>query len=64
MTTIALFANGKSVVGNPAFSFFMSVGAGMQIKWFTFDINCEYDTIGKVSPSIYAGYILKWGGQK
>ena len=64
MTCIALFANGKSVVGNPAFSFFMSVGAGMQIKWFTFDINCEYDTIGKVSPSIYAGYILKWGGQK
>lgn len=61
MTSIALFANGASAVGDPAFSFFVSGGAGMQIKFFTFDVNLEYDTIGKVSPSIYAGYLIKWG---
>ena len=61
ITSIALFANGGSAVGKPAFSFFMSIGAGMQIKGFVFDINCEYDTVGKVSPSLYAGYLFTWG---
>ena len=23
--------------------------------------NCEYDTVGKVSPSLYAGYLFTWG---
>lgn len=61
ITSIALFANGGSAVGKPVFSFFMSIGAGMQIKGFVFDINCEYDTVGKVSPSLYAGYLFTWG---
>ena len=61
MTSIALFANGASAVGDPAFSFYVSGGVGMQIKFFTFDVNLEYDTIGKVSPSIYSGYLIKWG---
>ena len=59
--SIALITKEGSIVGDPAVSFFMSAGAGMQIKWFEFDINCEYDTIGKVSPSMYAGYAFRWG---
>lgn len=61
MSSLALIAGQGYVVGEPAFSLFMSVGAGMQIKWFTFDLNCEYDTLGKVSPSLYAGYAFRWG---
>ena len=59
--SLALITKDGSIVGDPAFSFYMSAGAGMQIKWFEFDINCEYDTIGKVSPSLYAGYAIRWG---
>ncbi len=61
MTSIALITTSGSILGKPSFSFFLSGGAGMQIKSFVFDINCEYDTVGKVSPSIYAGYVLRWG---
>ena len=61
MQSIALITNEGSIVGDPSFSFFMGLGAGMQIKWFQFELNCEYDTIGKVSPSIYAGYVIRWG---
>ena len=56
--------SGGYMVGKPAYSFFVSGGVGMIIKMFEFDINCEYDTIGKVSPSAYAGVILKLGGKK
>ena len=59
--SIALITNEGSIVGDPAVSFFMGLGAGMQIKWFQFELNCEYDTIGKVSPSLYAGYAFRWG---
>ena len=64
MTSIALISNEGSAVGKPVFSLFMSVGVGMQIKAFTFDINCEYDTVGKVSPAVYAGYVFYLGGKK
>ena len=61
---LALFTNQGNAIGNPALSFFLSVGAGMQIRWFTFDVNCEYDTMGKVSPSIYAGYNFRFEEKK
>ncbi len=61
MSGIALITNAGSAIGKPVFSFFMSVGVGMQVRCFTFDINCEYDTLGKVSPSLYAGYVLFLG---
>ena len=61
MTSLALITNEGSIVGEPNYSFFISLGAGMQIKWFAFDANIEYDTIGKVSPSLYAGYVFRWG---
>lgn len=63
INSLALLSDGY-MVGKPAFSFFVSGGVGMIIKLFEFDINCEYDTIGKVSPSAYAGIILKLGGKK
>ena len=56
--------SGGYMAGKPSYSFFVSGGAGMIIKFFEFDINCEYDTIGRVSPSAYAGVVLKLGGQK
>ena len=61
MQSIALITKEGSIVGDPSFSFFMSLGAGMQIKWFQFELDVEYDTIGKVSPSMYAGYAFRWG---
>ena len=61
INSLALISSQGYIIGEPDFSFFMSAGAGMQIKWFEFDINCEYDTIGKVSPSLYAGYVYRWG---
>lgn len=64
LSTLALITKEGYIVGEPAFSFFISLGAGMQIKWFTFDLNCEYDTLGKVSPSLYAGYVFRFGEKK
>lgn len=61
INSLALISSQGYIIGEPDFSFFMSAGVGMQIKWFEFDINCEYDTIGKVSPSLYAGYVYRWG---
>ena len=52
------------ILGKPEFSFFVSAGAGVQIKFFEFDINCEYDTIGGVSPSAYTGLVFRWGETK
>ncbi len=59
--SIGLITKYGSAISDPACSFYMSAGAGMQIKWFQFDINCEYDAIGKVNPSLYAGYAIRWG---
>ena len=59
--SIGLFTKYGSAIGDPSFSFFMSLGAGMQIKWFEFDASIEYDAIGRVSPSLYAGYAFRWG---
>ncbi len=61
LSSIALITGSGSAIGKPALAFFASIGAGMQIKFFTFDLNCEYDTIGQISPSLYAGYIFRWG---
>lgn len=61
VSSLAIISGGDHVIGNPALSFFGSAGAGMQIKFFEFDINCEYDTIGKLSPSLYLGYVKRWG---
>ena len=61
MQSLGLITKEGSIVGDPSFSFFMGIGAGMQIKWFQFELNVEYDTIGKVSPSMYAGYAFRWG---
>ena len=63
ISSLAMITSQGSAMGAPACSFFMSAGAGMQIKMFEFDINCDFDTIGKVSPSLYAGYVLRWGEQ-
>ena len=63
-SSLALFTSQGNAIGNPALSFFLGVGAGMQIRWFTFDVNCEYDTMGKVSPSIYAGYNFRFEEKK
>ena len=59
--SIGLITKYGSAISDPACSFYMSAGAGMQIKWFQFDIHCEYDAIGKVNPSLYAGYAIRWG---
>ncbi len=64
IAALAMITSNGSVLDTPYYAFFMSIGAGMQIKGFVFDINCEYDTVGKVSPSIYAGCIFKWGAKK
>lgn len=64
LTSLALITSSGSILGTPSLSAFISGGAGMQIKWFVFDINCEYDTLGGVSPSIYAGYMLRLGESK
>lgn len=61
ISTLALITGDGYIIGEPSVSFFISAGAGMQIKWFEFDINCEYDTLGKVCPSIYAGYAFRFG---
>ena len=60
-SSLALMTSSGSILGEPYSSFFFSGGAGMHIKGFVFDLNCEYDTLGKVSPSIYAGYNFRLG---
>lgn len=61
MSSLTLINGGNYILGAPVFSFFAAAGAGMQIKWFEFDLNIEYDTLGKFSPSLYAGYAFRWG---
>lgn len=61
LTSLALITRQGSLIGEPDYSYFLSLGVGMQIKWFMFDLNCEYDGIGKVNPSAYAGYVFRWG---
>ena len=61
VSSLAIIDSGNYIIGDPALSFFASAGAGMQIKFFEFDINCEYDTMSKVSPSVYLGYVKRWG---
>ena len=64
ISSLALITGESYVIGEPVFSIYLGTGIGMQIKAFEFDINCEYDTLGKVSPSIYAGYVLRMGEKK
>lgn len=64
VSSLGLFTTAGSIVGDPAVTFFFSGGAGMQIKGFEFDINCEYDGIGKVSPSVFLGYAVRIGDKK
>ena len=60
LSSLALITPDGYVIGEPVFSVYLGTGIGMQIKAFEFDINCEYDTLGKVSPSLYAGYVFRW----
>ena len=64
--TLSFISNSHSgyMVGEPAYSFFAGGGLGMILSIFEFDVNCEYDTIGKVTPSAYAGICIKWGQKK
>lgn len=63
VSTLALLSGGY-IIGDPVFSAFISGGAGMMVGFFEFNINCEYDSVGKLSPSAYVGVNLKWGKQK
>ncbi len=63
INSLSIISDGY-MVGTPSYSFFVSGGAGMILKFFELEINCEYDTIGKLSPSVYAGVCLKWGNKK
>ena len=63
ITSLALLSGGY-IIGDPVYSFFASGGAGLMIKFFEITANCEYDTVGKVSPALYAGVCLKWGDKK
>ena len=63
ITSVALLSGGY-IIGEPVYSFFASGGAGVMIKFFEITANCEYDTVGKVSPSLYAGACIKWGNKK
>ena len=63
VSTLALLSGGY-IIGDPVFSAFISGGAGMMIKFIEFNVNCEYDSVGKLSPSAYVGVNLKWGKQK
>lgn len=58
---LGMFTNYGSIIDNPYCAFFMGIGAGMHIKRFEFDINCQYDNVGKVSLALYAGYLIKLG---
>lgn len=61
LSALTLISQQGSVLGKTSFAFFMGGGVGLRIKFIEFDFNCEYDTIGSVSPSLYAGYIFRWG---
>ena len=64
VTAISLISKEGYIIGDPAISFFASAGIGMRIKYFEFDINCEYYTIGMLSPSVYAGFAIKRSAKK
>ena len=66
VNSIAFVSNSHNgyMVGNPSYSFFAGGGLGMILSIFEFDVNCEYDTIGKVTPSAYAGICIKRGVKK
>lgn len=61
LSALTLVSGQGSALGKPSFAFFAGAGVGFRLKFIEFDINCEYDTIGSVSPSLYAGYIFRWG---
>ena len=61
LSGLALFTSKGSIIGEPSFSFFVAAGAGFYYKFLEVDINLEYDSIGKIRPSLYAGYVFKWG---
>ena len=64
VSSLVLVATQGYAIGEPALSFYISTGIGMQYKHLEMDVNCEYDTIGKVSPSLYAGYVWQLGEKK
>ena len=61
LSSLALFTKQGSVLDTPAASFYMGAGAGLYYKFLEVDINVDYDTIGKARPSLYAGYVFRWG---
>lgn len=60
-TSLALFTPAGQVLDTPYASFFMGAGVGVRIKFIEANVNLEYDTLGKFSPSLYAGYVWRWG---
>jgi WD40 repeat protein len=60
VSSVALITKEGTIIGDPFLSLFLSAGVGMQIKWFAFDINCEYDSVGKINPSVYIGCVFRW----
>ena len=60
VSSVALITKEGTIIGDPFLSLFLSAGVGMQIKWFAFDINCEYDSVGKINPSVYIGCAFRW----
>ena len=60
-TSLALFTPAGQVLDTPIASLYLSAGVGLRINFIEANVNLEYDTLGKFSPSLYAGYVWRWG---
>lgn len=58
---LALLSNSRYIISDYETTYFVSGGAGFVYKFFETTLNLEYDGIGKLSPTLYAGFNFRMG---
>ena len=61
ISSITLHKGTDFIIGDPEVTFMISGGSGIVYKLFEASVNLEFDGIGKVTPSFYAGLNFKFG---
>ena len=64
LTSLGIITKEGSIIGDPSISFFASAGVGIVFNFFELEINCDYDTLNKISPSVYTGFVFKRSTKK
>lgn len=61
ITELALLSKSRYIIGDYETTYYVSGGTGFGYRFFETTVNLEYDGIGKLNPSIYAGLNFKMG---